>query len=181
MVDSQEPESDQQSAGRSRWLGGCLVAGSVLLVVGAGAAWRGWVYARENLPAWLSAELSAELERPVEIGPIQRLGPTGIRVGPSTMPATPADPDSLSLEALEVRLNLLSLLRRELPLTINLEQVDMVLEQAADGQWIDIDLQLRDEEDDREPLIDIHVAQVNLQDGQLTWCPTWPMSKIAHG
>ncbi len=171
MADSQEPESDQQSARRPRWLGGCLVAGSVLLIVGAGAAWRGWGYARENLPDWLSALLTEELERPVDIGPIERIGPTGIRVGPSQLPATPTDPDSLSLEALEVNFNLLNLLRRELPLTINLEQIEAVLEQAADGQWVDIDLQLRDEEDDREPFLNIRVARVNLQDGRLTLVP----------
>jgi translocation and assembly module TamB len=143
----------------------------VLLIVGAGAAWRGWVYARQNLPGWLSAQLSEDLERPVEIGPIERISPTGIRVGPFALPATPTDPDSLRLEALEIKLNPLNLLRRELPLVINLEQVDMVLEQAADGQWVDLDLQLRDEDRDREPFLDIRVARVNLQDGRLTLVP----------
>ncbi|MGF1568439.1 MAG: translocation/assembly module TamB domain-containing protein [Nodosilinea sp.] len=171
MAHSQEPEPDQSSRRSHRWLGKGLVAGSVLLLLGAGGAWRGWVFVQKNLPIWLSAQLSESLSRPVELGPLERLGPAGVRVGPSTIPPTAKDPDTLSLQAVEVRTNWLRLLRRELPLVIELEQADVYLEQNANREWIGLDLDLPDQEESKDTLISVRLDTLRLSDSRLTLVP----------
>ncbi|NJL44821.1 MAG: hypothetical protein HC922_01885 [Leptolyngbyaceae cyanobacterium SM2_3_12] len=173
MTHSQEPEpeSDQQSTRSNRWLGTGLAVGSILLLVGVGAAWRGWVLARSQLSPWLSAQLSEALNRPVELGPLEHLSLSRVRLGPSTLPATATDPDTLSLEAVEVQLNPLSLLRRELPLTVVLEQVAVYLEQDANREWVTLDIQPIDEEPTREPFIAVKLDTLRLEDSRLTLVP----------
>ncbi|MFM7221144.1 MAG: translocation/assembly module TamB domain-containing protein [Nodosilinea sp.] len=155
-----------------RWLalGIGLGTGSALLLVGTVAAWRGWLWAQEQATPWLSTYLSEELERPVELGPLQWVGPTGVRLGPSRLPPTATDPDYLSLAGVEVRFNPLDLLRRNLALQITLDQVDAYLEQDATGQWLDLELPERQPQD-RPPWLEVRVGQVQLRDSRLTLAP----------
>ncbi len=175
MADSQGPESEQRSTRSTaviRWLGGSLVAGSALLIVGGGAAWRGWVWLQNNLTPWLEAELTTVLNRPVELGDLEQLTLSGVRVGPSQIPATATDPDSLSLQGVEVRINPRDLLRRELILNIVLDQVDLYLEQAADGQWVALELDLPErDETDPDPWINVQPGTLRLRDSRVVLAP----------
>jgi translocation and assembly module TamB len=164
MAHSQEPESDPNGRRHRpwRWMG--LAVGSVLVVGSIGAAWRGWTIAQNNLPQWLSATLSEALQRPVAIGDLEALGPGGIRFGASAIPPTATDPDTVTLDAIDIRFNLLDLLGRQLPLTIDLESVEGRLEQAADGEWIALDIQPPEEEDrPQERLIGVRVAGITIK------------------
>ena len=175
MADSQGPESDQRST-RSRavrrWLGGGLVAGSALLIVGAGATWRGWVWLQNNLTPWLETELTTALNRPVELGELEHLTLSGVRVGPSHIPATATDPDSLSLQAVEVQVNPRDLLRRELILNIVLDQVDLYVEQGADGSWVALELDLPErDEDAADAWINVQPGTLRLRDSRVVLVP----------
>lgn len=173
MADSHEPESAPRAARVPRWLGISLVAGSTLLLVGAGGAWRGWVWLQSNLTPWLETELSKALQRPVELGDLERLTLSGVRVGPSQIPATDTSPDSLALQAVEVNINPRDLLRRELNLDVILEQVDLYLEQSAEGEWATLDLELPEpgEDVDRDPWITVQPNTVRLREGRLILVP----------
>jgi len=153
---------------------GLAVGGTVVLVAGLGV-WRGWVFANNGLSPWLSAQLSDTLNRPVEIGDIESIGLTRLRVGPSVLPPTATDPDTLALEGLEVRYNLLELFRRRLGLDIYLDDLTVYIEQAADGTWVDLDLDLEPEvpEDEapREPFIRVEPEEIRLRGGSLTLLP----------
>jgi translocation and assembly module TamB len=172
MAPSQEPEPSQEPSpgGRRRWR---IVgwAGSGLLLVGSVAGFAGWVWSRNNLIPWLSNELSEAIDRPVELGTLERLGPTGIRVGASTLPPTATDPDTVTVGAIEVRFNPFDLLRREVRLMIYLEQADVYLEQAADGKWVAIDLDLPEDDPNRDPFIDVSLGMLRLSDSRLTLLP----------
>ncbi|MFZ4640154.1 MAG: translocation/assembly module TamB domain-containing protein [Nodosilinea sp.] len=170
MAYSPDPKSAPRFPRLPRWLGVGLVAGSVLMV-GAGVAWRGWLVAQHYSSPWLSGYLSELLGRPVELGPLQWVGPTGVRVGRSTIPPTTQDPDRISLEGIEVRFNPLDLFRRELPLVINLDQARVYLQQADDGQWVDIHLHLPEQPEDQQPWFEVRVGQVNLHRSQVTLVP----------
>ncbi len=175
---SQEPESDQEPksaqkpepSGSGRWLTAGLVLGS-LLVLGGGVTLGGWLWSRNNLVPLLARELSDALERPVELGPIEGVGLSGVRLGPSQIPPTPTDPDSLSLAAVEVRFKLWDLWRRELPLTVILEQGELYLEQNAEREWFDIDLNLDDRDPDRDPFINVTFDQLYVKDSHLIMVP----------
>ena len=159
MTHSQEPDSLPGSRRNTTWRWAGLAVGTVL-VVGAGVAvWRGGAYVHDNLSQWASEALSEALDRPVEIGDVEAIGPGGIRFGPSVMPPTPTDADTLALEAIDIRFNLLELLRRELNLTIALDSIDGYLEQAANGEWVALDIEPPEpEEGTQERLIGFRVA-----------------------
>ncbi|MBD0337568.1 MAG: hypothetical protein ICV62_18930, partial [Cyanobacteria bacterium Co-bin13] len=131
-----------------------LTLGSVLVLTGAGAAWWGWIFLNERFSPWASAELSKALKRPVNVGEIEGLTFSGIRVGPSSIPPIPTETDSLALESAEVRFNLLDLLRRELNLDVVLENAEGYFEQNAQLEWIDVDFEELRPERDREPIIE---------------------------
>ena len=172
MADSQGPESEQRSRSMPRWLGVSLVAGSTLLVVGAGATWRGWVWLQGNLMPWLETELTTVLNRPVELGDLAHLTLSGVRVGPAQIPATATDPDSLTFQAVEVQVNPRDLLLRELTLNVVLEQGELYLEQAADGQWVTLDLDFPERQDrDREPWISVQPGTIRLRDSRVILVP----------
>lgn len=164
MAHSQEPESAPNEQRRSpwRWIG--LAVGSVVIVGSLGAAWRGWTIAQNKLPGWISEALSEALERPVEIGELQSIGLGGMRFGPSAIPPTPTDPDTLALEAIDIRFNVLELLQRQLNLTIELNQVDAYLEQDANGDWVALEIEPPDPDDrPEERLIGVRVAGIAIK------------------
>ncbi|MBE9110744.1 translocation/assembly module TamB domain-containing protein [Nodosilinea sp. LEGE 07298] len=170
---AQEPESvkDQKPNGGRPWLTSALVVGSGLLVLGGSTVLGGWLWSRNNLIPWVSEQLSETLNRPVELGPLEQIGLTGVRVGPSTIPPTPTDPDSLSLEAVELRFSLFDLWRRELPLSLTLDQGELYLEQNAEGEWFNLDIDLPEQDPDRDPFIAINLDTINVNDSQLTMVP----------
>ncbi|MGF1518523.1 MAG: translocation/assembly module TamB domain-containing protein [Nodosilinea sp.] len=178
MTSSQEPEPSEElepspepgPGGSRRWRAVGIVVGAGL-VLGGAVALGGWVWSRNHLAPWLSEQLSETLNRPVELGPVERVGISGVRLGPSTIPPTPTDPDTLSLAAVEVRFRLLDLWRRELPISLTLEQGDLYLEQNADQQWFDLDIDLPDRDPDRDPFFDVRLDTIYVTDGQLTMVP----------
>jgi translocation and assembly module TamB len=141
------------------------------MLAGAGAAWRGWIFARYHLTPLLSEHLTEVLERPVELGDVTHIGFTRVRVGPSQIPPTATDPDRVALEALEIRFNPFELWRRELGLEIALEQATIYLEQDETGEWITIDPDLFDPDETRDPFIDVKVRRIVVNDSDLTLVP----------
>ena len=184
MTGSQEPESEPRNRQRRRWVSLGLLTGSILVLAGAAAIWRGWLFVNNDLSQFLSEQLSDTLNRPVQLGDIEAINLTRVRVGPSEIPATPTDPDALSLDAVEVRYNLLELLSRRLSLKIYLDGVDAYLEQSADGQWVNLDIQQPSEAGQQgEAFIKVKPSTIHLNDGMLTLVPypslNYPSQTIA--
>lgn len=173
MVQSKESEAERTGRSR-RWLRIGLISGSVVVIAGAGIALAGWILANERLSPLLSKQLSELLGRPVEIGEIERLSLTKIRVGPSQMPPTATDPDTVSLEAIEVRFNLFELITRQLHLHVDLEQANLYLAQNANGEWLDIDIERAERDPDQQPFIEIEPGDIRLEDAQITLLPYVP-------
>ncbi|HEY9735091.1 MAG TPA: hypothetical protein V6D06_02375, partial [Trichocoleus sp.] len=171
MTNSQQPEPERPARRRRRWVGVGLTVGSVLVLAGAGAAWWGWVFLNERFSPWASAELSKALKRPVNVGDIERITPSSIRVGISSIPTIPLDPDALSVEAVEVRFNLFDLLRREVNLDIVLENVEGYFEQNAELEWIDIDFANLQRDRGREPIIQVRPSVIRLSRSKLNLVP----------
>ncbi len=121
-----------------------LIVVGLLLTAIAGVG--GWVlrFIDEDLTPLVAEELSKTLNRPVKIGDVQNYSLTHIRFGPSEIPAcTPkqgcskADADSVKMQAVDIRFNLLPILwSRRLPLEATLIQPHLYLDQTKDGEWI---------------------------------------------
>lgn len=102
------------------------------------------------------AVLETALQRPVILGPVERMTPFGVQFGPSTVPPTATDADTLLVEAIAVEFNPFQLLRRQFHPRIELQKAQLYMEQAADGTWLDLDLNLPE----TDPLVDPRI-QVN--------------------
>lgn len=96
-----------------------------------------WIY--RELPSFLEEQLEETLDREVKIGEVENFTLTRIRFGPSSIPATPTDPDRISTEAIDLSVNPFALLKRNLHLNIELLKPVLYIEQAEDGSWLDLE------------------------------------------
>nr|MDJ0704924.1 DUF3971 domain-containing protein [Leptolyngbyaceae cyanobacterium MO_188.B28] len=171
MNSSNSRREPQLRRGRRRfWVGaGLTVSAVVVLGLAVGARWA-WVYVHTRLSPTISELLTEFLDRPVELGDIERVTLNSIKVGPSAIPATSTDPDEVFVEGIEVKFNLLRLLlTRQLSLNLDLIGVDGYLEQNQTGGWIDTKIDLPEPVED--PLIEIKPGTIQLQSGQLVLIP----------
>lgn len=170
MTNPQQPERNRP--GHSRRLGQIsLTVGAVLVLAGAGAAWWGWVWLHENFSAWASAQLSKALKRPVYIGELERVTLSGVRVGPSSIPATETDLDAIALQSVQVSFSLWDLWRRELKLDAELESLEAYFEQNAELQWISTDFDFPERAPDKQPLIEVKLGTIRFQEGKVALVP----------
>ena len=118
------------------------IATGVSLLVLSVAGYAGLrFFIDQKLPGLLSKQLSQTLNRPVKVGEVESFSLTGIGFGTSEIPATPTDPDTVSLGSIQVGFNLLPvLLRRPLPVSITLADLDVYLAQDEEGKWTDLEL-----------------------------------------
>jgi len=114
-----------------------IALGALLLAGIAGGTWWAWIFINQRLVPIVKSNLKQILERPVEIGEVERFSLNSWRFSWASLPATPTDPDRLVAEAVEVQFDPLSLLfNRRLELNITLVQPDVYIEQAKNGQWV---------------------------------------------
>ncbi|WP_414754879.1 translocation/assembly module TamB domain-containing protein [Anabaena sp. CCY 9910] len=137
------PKQNQspQTSRRSLWLlilsrGGMAVGG--LLIVGLmGGVWRLWTFVQKELTPLAQESLTTTLNRPVQLGKVTNFSLTGVQFAASSIPATPTDPDKLTVDAVEVGFNpLLLVFNRQLKLNVTLVNPDVYIEQDNQGRWI---------------------------------------------
>lgn len=144
------------------------IAGIVLLAgTAAGAVWA-WIFVHERLAPLVQENLSQTLKRPVNLGRVERFSINSLRFGRSSIPATPTDPDNVTIETVEVAFDPLQLLfTRTLRLDVTAIKPTAYIEQAKDNTWIST--QISDEE--RAGLIKTEVEVFRLEDAQVTLLP----------
>jgi translocation and assembly module TamB len=114
------------------------IALGIPLLVGAvgGACWM-WVFVHEQLAPMVQKNLTELLNRPVLLGQVESFSFNGVRFGPSSIPATPTDPDRASVQAVDVAFDPLQLLlTRTLRLDVTLVKPDAYIEEDARGRWV---------------------------------------------
>lgn len=142
-----------------------LFCGGLVLVGGISGAKWGISYVQAELVPQLSEILGQVLDRPIQLGAVEQVSWTGIRLGRSVLPATATDADHLTVEAIEIQFNPLYALKPEqLKLTVTLIQPTAYFDQNAAGEWLDLKLKFDDEEQ-------IEVEQIRIQDATVTLAP----------
>jgi translocation and assembly module TamB len=140
----------------------------ILLAGGAGGSWWLWRFIHTQLAPLISDALTQELSRPVRMGPLERISLSSVRFGPTTLPATPTDPDRVAVSAVEVQFNPWPLLtQRRLPLNVTLIDANGYLEQDEAGLWVGTKLKRAKE---KGP-IEIQLNQVRLQNATIEFSP----------
>ncbi|WP_159787910.1 hypothetical protein [Sodalinema gerasimenkoae] len=160
-----DPQREPQPPRRRRAL--WAIAILLLTVLAGGTIW-GWRFVQYQLAPLLSEELGKLLERPIEVGELDRVSLTHVRFGESQVLPSEEQPSQASIEAVHVGFNLVSLLwSRTLPLDVRLEAVDVTIPQLEDGNWATTDI--------REPgepgFIQIQLNRIRIDGGSLTVIP----------
>lgn len=139
-----------------------VITGSV---GGAIALTQGRAYVQNHLIPQISEDLSQSLNRPVELGAVESLSLTGIRLGESAIPATDADADSVIIKAVDIRFDLIRALRsKTVELDVTLIKPQIFLDQNSSGDWIETEVQLQDDEL-------ITVKHLRIRDGAIALAP----------
>jgi len=164
-------EGPESRPNRRLWLlilrrGGIALA--MLIFLGGIAGVIGiWIFVNRQLSPRIQEALTNILNRPVQVGKVERFTLNGLRIGPSEIPATANDPDTASVQAVEVGFDLLHLLRTR---TLRLELVaiapDVYLEQDKEGNWLDTTLNL----EGKAP-IEFEFSALRLRDADVVLSP----------
>ncbi|BAZ23939.1 hypothetical protein NIES4073_48300 [Kalymmatonema gypsitolerans NIES-4073] len=116
--------------------GGIALSG-ILLIGIMGGAWRVWNFIHKDLVPLAQTNLTTTLNRPVQLGKVKQLSLTGVTFGASAIPATPTDPDKVTVEVVEVGFDPLQLLlKHKLKLDVTLVNPDVYLEQDEQRRWL---------------------------------------------
>lgn len=139
--------------------GGLLLAGGV-----SGANW-GISYVQSEFVPKIAEWLGQTLDRPIQLGAVEQVSWTGIRLGRSVIPATATDADRLTVEALEIHFNPIHALKnQQLNLSITLVKPVAYFDQDAAGDWLNVAMVMDEDEQ-------IQVQQIRLQDATITLAP----------
>ncbi|HEY9604418.1 MAG TPA: translocation/assembly module TamB domain-containing protein [Allocoleopsis sp.] len=170
-------ESQPASARRSRrrqqrrlW----LVLGFVVLAgLGGGATWV-WFFIQRQLAPMVEQNVAGLLKRPVNLGNVESFSLTGLRFGPSELPATSTDRDRADVKAVEVSYNPVQLLlNRTLNLDVTLVKPDVYIEQDEDRRWVNLNIQRR-----QPGPIKVNLKVLRLRDADVVLVPRSQAGKL---
>lgn len=166
------PSDSHNSQRRSRrrvWLGNAAkIVGASLLGLGVAGYFGLDYWIRRKLPPLLDEQLTEFINRPVKVGDVKNWSLTGIRLENSSIPATKNDPNYVKAKAVVIGFNPIPLLfTQTLPLSINLIEPDVYVEEDKQGEWVRLNL---DTSDEGELPFDID-AKINLRRAKVAVLP----------
>lgn len=142
-----------------------LVFGGLVLVGGISGANWGVTYVRAELLPKILHHLAEGLDRPIQLGAVERVSWTGVRFGRSSIPATATDADQITADAIEISFNPIHALKnQQLKLTVTLIRPTAYFDQDTAGDWLNVELVFDDTEQ-------IEIEQICLQDATVTLAP----------
>lgn len=141
-----------------------IVTGGVALVGAIAATLYVQKFVQEKLAPLIAASLTEILNRPVNVGGVERVSLVGLRLGASALPPLKNDADQVKVEAIEVGFNLLELLwSRDLHFDITLVRPAAFIDQDADGQWFKTKITMNESDSWIRPQLD----EIRVQEGRL--------------
>ncbi|MEM9003999.1 MAG: hypothetical protein AAGE59_10790 [Cyanobacteria bacterium P01_F01_bin.86] len=154
------------------WFGTFL--GTVFSAVGLGLAAWAWIFINEDLSPVISDVLTETLDRPVDLGEVEKVGLNSIRVGPSEVGASAEDPTTVSAESILVKFALIeTLLTSELGLDLTLEDAKGYLEQDEEKGWLNVSIPEQEERQERR--FEVRLDDIRIRNSQLTLVPLPPL------
>jgi translocation and assembly module TamB len=145
-----------------------FVLGSSIALSGTMAMLWTWQwaeqYVQQQLAPLIADELEQSLNRPVILGAIEQISPVGLRLGASHLPATESDRDQVTMQAIDISFSLVDLLQGKLGLTVTLIKPHLFIDQDANGEWLNTNLVLQDEDV-------VEVRRIIVRDAMVTVAP----------
>ncbi|MGJ3246373.1 MAG: translocation/assembly module TamB domain-containing protein [Elainellaceae cyanobacterium] len=169
------PDPDPRST-RSltfRLLRASIVLGGIVIVIGVAGTLAARYFIFNRLVPLVEDSLSDLINRPVEIGEVERFSLWGITLDGASIPATETEIDSATVETVRVNFNpvevIADLIRdRELPLNIVLIDPEINAVEDEQGRWLRLQLKPPSGE---EPPVRVVVEQVQARDAELNLAP----------
>lgn len=144
-------------------LGVVIALGSV-----AGAIWGKRMINSQVLPL-VEERVADIIDRPIDLGNVERLSFSGVQLGETTIPSTQTDRSAVTVDQVSVGFDVRSLLfEKTLKPHVVLVRPDLSLVQDKDGQWLELSLPEPLEE---EPLVTTNIQSIKIQDAHVTATP----------
>ena len=142
---------------------------SAMVMTAAGGAiaiiWGDRIINAQVLPR-LETAIEEAVGRPIDLGEVERLVFWGVRLGKTTVPPTATDGSYLTVDAIDIKVDLRSLIfQQTLRPTAVLVRPDVLLEQDEDGEWLAF---LLPEPTGEESPISLELQSIEVQDARLT-------------
>ncbi|NDJ25189.1 DUF748 domain-containing protein [Nostoc sp. B(2019)] len=145
-----------------------LIGGVVLLTGIAAATWWARNYIYKDLAPLVEQNLEQLLGRPIKVGQVERFSLSSLRFGSLSIPATPTDPDRVTVKAVDVQFSPLQLLfTRTLALDVTLVQPNVYIQQDKDGRWVTTEIKTGE----GTGAIQTELQTLRLQDGNVELVP----------
>jgi translocation and assembly module TamB len=176
MTGSPNPDNQSQSHNNRRFWFLLLsrtgmTIGVILLVGIAGGAWWAWTFINNQLAPLVQTNLQQLLGRPVQVGKVEDFSWNSLRFGPSSVPATPTDPDNLKTKAVQVQFDPWQLIRnRTLKLNVTLVQPDIYIAQDQQGRWVTT--AIKPSAAEQTGFIQTELEGIEVKSGDVTLQPT---------
>ena len=157
---------ENRSTNVSWWRKSAIALFIILLGSAGSGLVYGWYFIQRKLVPLIETEAGNYLQRPLELGKLQSISPTGASFAKSALPATEDNPDFAKVNKVKVNLAPLYFLRtRRLKIDIILEKPDVYIEQNSAKEWTPTDFGANQES---EGGIKVEVKSIQLYDGQLS-------------
>ncbi|NES81228.1 MAG: DUF748 domain-containing protein, partial [Moorea sp. SIO2B7] len=171
---SNEQQVNEIKQPRRGWRRLWLWLGSILLLSVGGGLTFAWFFIQRQLTPIIEKNLTQSLERPLELGELERFSLNGVRFGASEIPATATDADKVSLEAVDVNFDPLQLITRlTLNLDITLVKPNIYLEQDKNQAWIATKIKLNP----NAPL-NIGLRRIRVKDAEIVLVSRSPQGNL---
>jgi translocation and assembly module TamB len=162
-----QKEPQNQAAASASWWRKVMIALFIVLLGSAGSGLiYGWYFLQRKLVPLIETEAGNYLHRPLDLGKLKTISPTGARFGSSTLPATNNNPDFVKVNGVKINLAPLYFLRtRKLKIDIILEKPDVYIEQNKSKEWTPTDF---GSDEPSKGGIKVEVTSIQLLGGQLS-------------
>ncbi|MEB3885644.1 translocation/assembly module TamB domain-containing protein [Lyngbya sp. CCY1209] len=136
MTNSPNPSTEPTPRPVRRWrrrlIWGGVGLGVTSIAIAGGVSW----FVKSRLAPIIAETLEGIIDRPVEVGPVERFGIISIRFGPSAIPPTATNPNTASLEAIEATISIVSLFQPTVLIDLTVIDPEVYLEEDSAGNWI---------------------------------------------
>ncbi len=145
-----------------------IALGGILLLGLFAGSWRLWNFIHDDLTPLAQKSLTSTLNRPVKLGQVKEISLSKVKFAAFAIPATPTDPDSVTVDSVEVGFDFWQLLfHRHLKLDVTLVNPNIHLEQDEQGRWITTNLA----KPGKNGPVQTQLDKLRFRNGQLTLVP----------
>jgi len=137
MTESPQSSPERNQNPKKGKLVGAMTGLSLLTGVGGVVYWYGQNFVSKQLSPLVSKTLTELLNRPVQIGEVTGISLNHLEFGTSKILPTKNDPDQITIPKITVNFNPLeAIFRRQVNLEVTAVRPEVLLQQAANGNWL---------------------------------------------